>query len=40
MANYYHKLVNKYITHVKTIQYIKEGTYVALYTEKIHNTEF
>jgi hypothetical protein len=40
MANHYHKLVNTYITHVKTTQYIKEGTYVPLYTEKINNTEF
>jgi hypothetical protein len=39
MANYYHKLVNTYITHVKIIQYIK-GTYFALCTEKINNTEF
>ena len=25
MANYYHELVNTYITHVKTIQYIKKA---------------
>jgi hypothetical protein len=40
MANYYHKLVNTYITHVKTKQYINEGTYVAIDTERLITQNF